>query len=272
MKLERQLGKALPDVSIKSLPTKYAGHAEELVYELATSHKKPLIISSSGDGGYHEVINGAMKAKKAKKVAITAVLPAGNANDHSRTMQERPLAEAIIAGKITAIDLLEVTIHTKGKKLVRYAHSYAGLGLTPVIATELNRHTLNAFRETWLVLTTFFKHRPFTIRHSNKLIILDSLIFTNINEMAKILTLAQDNKPDDGKFEVISFPHAHKFLLIKKLFRAATVGLQTTRRENTYSFEVIKKMPLQLDGEVTTLAAGARVKISAAPMALKTII
>lgn len=271
-KLESKLKKILPHLAIKAIPTKYAGHAEKLACSLASSRKKPLIVSSSGDGGYHEVINGIMAVSAKGGSAIAAVLPAGNANDHSRTMHKRPLWQAIQKGKVIKIDLLKVTIKSGGNTQVRYAHSYVGLGLTPAVATELNRHTLNAFKEISLLLKTFFKYRPFKIRRRNKITAFDSLIFANINQMAKVLTLSQKNKPDDGLFEVISFPHAHKLLLIRKLFRAATTGLQTTRRQKRYSFETIKKMPMQLDGEITRLAAGAEIEIVAVKKALRTIV
>lgn len=270
--LEKSLKETLRRVPIKCIATKYAGHAEELAYELAKSREKPLIISSSGDGGYNEVINGVMQAGRDGRSAICAVLPAGNANDHSRTMQDRPLWKAIKKGKVAKIDLLRVNIQSSESTVVRYAHSYVGLGLTPVIATELNRHTLNSFKESILVIKTFFKHRPFKIRRGSRTIRLDSLIFANINQMAKVLTLAKSNKPDDGQFEVISFPHGHKFLLIKKLFKAAAVGLKTTKRTDNYSFRIIKKMPMQLDGEVVPLAAGTKVQITAAKKILQTFV
>jgi diacylglycerol kinase family enzyme len=266
--LRRKLKKSLSKMYIECVPTQYAGHGEKLARDFSKKYKRPLIVSSSGDGGYNEVINGIMQANSQ---AISAVLPSGNANDHSRVMQDRPLYETIIKNKISKIDLLKVEI--KGKtRLVRYAHSYVGLGLTPVVATELNRHTLNAFRETWLVLKTFYKYRPFKIRYQNKTYTLDSLIFTNINEMAKILTLAPINRPDDGKFEIITFPHNRKLMLIRKLFKAATTGLAKTERRNKYQFTIIKDMPMQLDGEVLKVKKGSRVNVVSVKQVLSTIV
>lgn len=272
--LEKRLKKSLPKLPVETIPTRYAGHGEKLAYKLARGLRHPLIVSSSGDGGYHEVINGVMRAGGKTRRAVCAVLPAGNANDHSRTMHHAPLWQAIQKGKVTKIDLLKVTIEQPGHRQpdVRYAHSYAGLGLTPVIATELNRHSLNAFKEASLVLRMFFKYRPFEIRHKGKKLRFDSLIFANINQMAKFLTLAKKNRPDDGRFEVIAFPHAPKRLLVKKLLLAATIGLKTNHRERKYAFEVIKTMPMQLDGEVMRLAAGSKVQITAAKKALLTIV
>lgn len=271
--LQSKLNRAVPELSVTSIPTERTGHAEGIAYDIAVNEKSPLIISSSGDGGYNEVINGVMRAKGKGNTTVCAVLPAGNANDHSRTMQERPLWEAIKEGKVIDIDLLKVSVSpSQGKDMIRYAHSYAGLGLTPVVAVELNRHTLNAFKEMCLVLKTFFKHHPFKIYHDNKELTLDSLIFMNINQMAKVLTLAEENKPDDGLFEVVSFPHNHKLLLVYQLFKAATIGLKTTKRVRNYSFEVRKEMPIQLDGEVMFIKPGSRVSMLAIPRALKTII
>jgi diacylglycerol kinase (ATP) len=269
--LERELNKAMPKIEIQTVPTKYAGHARELAREIAESEKQPLVISSSGDGGYNEVVNGVMESGNDK--AICAVLPAGNANDHSRTMQDRPLSEAIIKGKPILIDLIKVSVKTSGQPIaIRYAHSYVGLGLTPVAATELNRHTLNSFREAVLVVRTFFKYRPFKIRHADKVIRLDSLLFANINQMAKVLTLAKENRPTDGKFEVILFPSKRKWKLIKRLTKAAATSLDTTKRRSKYTFSVIKKMPMQLDGEVMLLKAGSNVTVESAHKTLRTIV
>jgi diacylglycerol kinase (ATP) len=271
--LKAKLAEVLSDITVVCIPTKYAGHAEELAREIAESHPSPLIVSSSGDGGYNEVINGVMGAGEKAKSPICAVLSAGNANDHSRTMQDRPLWQAIAEGSATKIDLLKVIVSAdKSADTVRYAHSYAGLGLTPVMAVELNRHTLNAFKEMKLVLKTFFKYRPFKIRHEGKVLTLDSLMFMNINQMAKVLTLAEENKPDDGMFEMVAFPHGRKLLLIQQLLKAATVGLKTVKREKEYTFEVVRDMPMQLDGEVTNIKAGSRVRVISEPEALSTIV
>jgi diacylglycerol kinase family enzyme len=205
--------------------------------------------------------------------AICAVLPAGNANDHSRTLQEKPLSTQIINGRVTKIDLIEVAITSaKGKKVTEYAHSYVGLGLTPVVAAELNKKSLNALKELHIVVTTFFKYRPFKISHDGKTLRLDSQLFANINKMAKVLTLAPDNKPDDGKFEVIQFPAGRKLRLLKHLTQAAVTNLDKPNRTNKYEFTTLKRMPVQLDGEVTILQPQVKVVVKAAVKKLKTII
>lgn len=269
--LQKKLKRSLPKTNVECIATEYAGHAEKLAYDIAKQEKTPLIVSSSGDGGYNEVINGVMRA--GNNNCICAVLPAGNANDHSRTMRKQPLAAAIAKGTVTQIDLLKLDMKQSDKKRsTRYAHSYAGLGLTPIVAVELNRHTLNAFKEAMIVLKTFFRYRPFKIRQGDKVLRLDSLLFANINQMAKVLTLAPVNRPADGKFEVIVFPSGRKWRLMKRLAKAAAYHLENTTQADKYVFTVIKKMPMQIDGEVTYLQAGSTVTITSAYKALKTVI
>lgn len=261
---------SIPDIAVDCIATEYAGHAEKLAFDVARQERQPLIISSSGDGGYNEVVNGVMAAKNAQ--AICAVLPAGNANDHSRTMQSMPLEEAILKKNVTKLDLLEVSIDDGRQQTVRYAHSYVGLGLTPVVAVELNRGSLNALKESYIILKSFLKYRPFKIRHGNKVYKLDSLLFGNINQMAKVLTIAPKNRPADGKFEVVQFPSGHKWWLVKRLAQAALSKLKDIPSVSSYNFTVLKNMPMQLDGEVITLKTRSRVTIRSRPKRLTTII
>jgi diacylglycerol kinase (ATP) len=269
--LAEKLREAINKISIVCTATQYAKHAEKIAFEIAKNEKHPLIVSASGDGGYNEVINGVMKA--GNNGAICAVLPAGNANDHSRAMHDSSLLEAITQENIIQIDLLKINIrNSKGDGTIRYAHSYAGLGLTPVVAVELNRHTLNALRELVIILRTFLKYRPFKIRLNEGVVRLDSLLFCNINKMAKVLTLAPTNRPDDGKFEIISFPSGHKLQLIYRFTKAMTSRLAHPDRSDHYSFASLKKIPMQIDGEVTYLEANSQVKVEIDQKALKTLV
>lgn len=256
-----------PKVTVDLMPTKKAGHAWELARDAAALSGNPLLVSVSGDGGYNEVVNGVMES--GNNQAICAVLPAGNANDHSRTMQDGPLLELIKAGKTTRLDLIKVST---GGGVERYAHSYAGVGLTPVVAVELNKSNLNAIKELWLAIKVFYKYRPFTILHKGKKLRLNSLLFANINQMAKVLTLAKENRPDDGKFEIIVFPKDKKLELLKRLAISAVAGLDTSRRESRYTFKTLKDMPIQLDGEVMKLKAGTEVKVESIPGKLRTLV
>src|SRR4051812_13045559 len=61
--LQADLRSSLPGLAVRLLPTERAGHAIELAYGFAKKHKNPLIVAASGDGGYNEVINGALRAQ-----------------------------------------------------------------------------------------------------------------------------------------------------------------------------------------------------------------
>ncbi|HEX8182923.1 MAG TPA: diacylglycerol kinase family protein [Candidatus Saccharimonadales bacterium] len=271
--LHAVLQKKLPGVTTKLMPTQHGGHAIELAYEIAKTHKSPLIISASGDGGYNEVVNGAMRAVEEGSDPICAVLPSGNANDHARTMQDKPLAERIIADAVTRLELLEVTMTDDSNKTTsRYAHSYVGLGLTPTIAVELNKHTLNSFRETWIVLRTFWRLRPVVLRTAGHTSKVDSLICSVIPEMAKVLTLSDKAHPDDGMFEITTLPHNKKFMLVFRLLKGIFSHMGGTSRVHDYSCTVLEATPIQLDGEVMDLAANTELTISIRPAAIRTIV
>lgn len=270
--LARALRKASPDTPVHLRATKRAGHGEKLAYQCAKASKRPLVVSSSGDGGYNEVINGLLKAQSEGAQPVAAVLPAGNANDHSRTMHDdQPLHELILAQEERAIDVLKVEFQQNREHKTRYAHSYVGLGLTPLVAVELNKTDLNRLNELFIAIRTFMKFRPLRIRARGKKLVLDSILFTNIGQMAKTLTVAKNAKPYDGKFEVVTFPHEHKWALLKRLAKAQLLGLHQTRHYQSYMFELMKRAPAQLDGEVEFIDKGSIVTISVAHKALRTI-
>lgn len=263
---KKDLNKLRPDCEIILQKTTHAGHGEELGYKLAKKGADTLLISVSGDGGYHELVNGVMKAvDEGIRAPICAVLPGGNANDHYTTISDRTLFEAIEANALTKIDLLKVETDK-----VRYAHSYAGLGLTPLVAVELNKHKLSALKETWLALKTFWKFKPFKIIEDGKKSTFDSLIVANIGVMAKHLTLDPDSSLQDGKFEVLKWPHNHKLKLIKILVTAAFGKSQNPDSVKELSFTTVNKIPMQLDGELIELGPEQEVRITCLQKTLRT--
>ncbi len=272
-KLHDELKSKLAGVPLSLRPTDRAGHGEELAYDITKQAKNPLIISVSGDGGYNEVINGALRAaEELGAKPICAVHNAGNANDHHRTLQENPLIEAITDGKTQDIDLLKLDVVGSKASLTRYAHSYIGLGLTPAIADELNQQQLNRWRETLLVWKTFWRYTPITLEVEGERRQFDSLVFANINQMAKVLTLSKDGHPTDGKFEVIEMPHIRKIRLFIVAIRAALRDLGAQPRRKKYQFGVVEDVPLQLDGEVLQLHSGDTVTVHIAPQILRTVL
>jgi diacylglycerol kinase family enzyme len=256
-------------IPVERSPTDAAGHARTLARDAAATGR-PLVVSVSGDGGYNEVVDGVMQSEGTR--AVCAVLGAGNANDHRRTIRTRPLADAIVAGDVRRIDLLRLTVEGGTGPGTRYAHSYIGLGLTPIVAVDLEKGSKGSLREIVSVVRTFARFRPFTIRlESGEPRTFDSLVFANIDQMAKYAKLSDTGRPDDGRFEVITLPHTSKWKVLRVAVRAATRGLGAQATATRYHFVTLRPTPLQLDGELLVLEPDTAVRIDIAPGALATL-
>ncbi len=267
--LERDLTAELPDLQIDLLTTEYAGHARDLARSVAASGA-PLIVSVSGDGGYNEVVNGVMDVPASR--AVCTVLPAGNANDHHRSMTARPLAEAIREGRIRHIDLLRITFGGAHRGEVRYAHSYAGFGLTPLMAIGIEKGGKGKILELLSVARTLSHLKPFElVRADGATARFDSLILANISRMAKYGTVSESNHPDDGRFEVVTLPHSGRWKMALMTLRAVTLGLGHQPSVSSYAFATRDAVPCQIDGEVVHLPAATHVLVESARGALATI-
>lgn len=266
--LQERLAASDPGLPVELVETEHAGHAEELARDAVTAEAGTLVVSASGDGGYHEVVNGVVAAGR----GMAAVLPSGNANDHATATQHRPLAEAVhdlaAGAPATRIDLLEVS----GAGRTRVAHSYVGVGITPVAAAALNEHDLDAVKESLLVAKAFWGYRPMTIAHDGRRISLDSLVFANIDRMGKYAQLSEDSAPDDGRYETLLIPHRGKLRLIAEFLRVVSGRHEYRSRSEPYEFTVQSPMPLQLDGEVFHVDAGSTVTVRCLPGALSTAV
>lgn len=261
VELKSKLRKQLPDCKVELIATKHAGHAEELAYSIATSSKRPLIISSSGDGGYNEVINGAMKAKREGASPTVGLLPAGNANDHYRNLHDKELIDRIVQDDPIEIDILKIVGVSDGKRIERYAHSYIGFGLTPVVGNELNKTKLNFFSEVWIVIRLLFTIKSVRLKVGNKARYYESLICSNVDEMSKYMKISQPSSVTDGKFEVTIFKRRSKLRLILTLLKASFIGVKESAQISEYSLKTLGKTLAQADGEIIHLDANSDVQI-----------
>ncbi|MFC4372384.1 hypothetical protein [Citricoccus nitrophenolicus] len=90
--------------------------------------------------------------------------------------------------------------------------------------------------------------------------------------MAKYATLSEaDDRPADGMFEVVLFPHTAKWRVLLKAFRASTTGLGDQPSVARYEFTTLKPLPYQIDGEVRTAEANTRILVESAPSVLTVI-
>jgi diacylglycerol kinase (ATP) len=265
--LAKQLAERAPELPVQLRPTERAGHGREIARDAARAGR-PLVVSVSGDGGYNDVVNGLMDA--GADSAYAAVLAAGNANDHRRVTRERPLADGIVDGDVSKLDLLRMSVDDGREP--RYAHSYIGLGITPTVALELEKGGKGSIKEVISTIRTFSRFRPFQIETDSGTETFDSVIFANIREMAKFAVLSEEGRPDDGRFEVVVLRHTAKWRVLATAVRAAVRGLgpQPTARE--YQFKTVDPMPVQVDGEVSEFERGVAVTVEIVPGALHTVL
>lgn len=268
--LTRQLDGAV-DCNVTQVATEYSGHAEVLARHYAQHLHRPLLISVSGDGGYHEVVNGVMSSTGAVGV-VTSLYPAGNANDHYRMLSQESLSANLTNQEVSAIDLLRVEITQGSTQLQRFAHSYCGIGLTSHAGRTLNQHDLNLPKQAGLVLRSLFRAPSAIVQVAGKRKRYDSLVCANIGGMAKLLSISDASRVDDGVFEVIAFAHRSRLLALPLLLKAATVGIKEDYQAERLRFQALHDMPIQLDGEVYDIGAGAHVTITAQPQSLPCII
>lgn len=260
------------NLTVRIKRTTHAGHLEEIAREQARSGREIVLIASSGDGGYHELINGALSDPKSK--VITGVLPSGNANDHYSSLGSDDMAARLARREFARIDTIKVTAVQDGKAWARYAHSYAGLGVSAVAAEDMTRQRPNVLTEKWLLIKSLVTFRSAKIIPENHTHMhrYSSVIFANIPVMSKTLKVAQRSQPDDGKFEINRIRLVAKPWLLIMLLRAATVGLKSSKSIESYSFKTIYPTRIQLDGEVFVLDKDSDVRVESAHQNLRCVL
>lgn len=266
--LARELRK--DKVTVETRPTKHAGHGEEIAARLAKENKDVVLISSSGDGGYHEVINGALSTNKTK--LVVGVLPSGNANDHYSALVGGSLAKSVSGKKFRSIDTIKVTATINGKPWERHAHSYVGMGVTAVAAKRLTKERPNLLSEKWIVLHSLFSFKYVKLREGGDKKRYSSIIFGNIDRMSKVMKLSENASVSDGKFEMTSIRFHSKLRLITYLLTTATTGLKDSRSMKKFSCVTMRPLPIQLDGEVFTIDAGSKVVVESIKQNLRCVI
>lgn len=262
----------IPNQPIKLFATKHSGHGEEIAYSLAKKHHDPLIISSSGDGGYNEVINGLMKAQKEGARPIAGLLPAGNANDHHRNVTRGDLVDTISTEKPKKIDLLTIKGTYDDEDVFRYGHSYIGFGLTPHVGKELNKTKLNFITQIGAVARGLFAVHPVELIVDGKVKSYDSIIASNVDSMSKVLKISGPSRLTDGKFEVTIFTKRHKLKLIALLIHASISGVKEDFRTKKFTLKTVDETLVQIDGEVSAFDAETVVTIGIEKKVLRCIV
>lgn len=271
-KLKKELGEELKDTKVVLTATKHAGHAEKIGRQYGAKDKT-LLVSSSGDGGYNELINGVLSVKNA--TATVCVLPSGNANDHFHAVEGDDVAKSIISGKTRQIDVLQITGTRDGKPWSRYAHSYIGAGVTAYIGKKLTEADLNPINEKWLVVKYLVKFGHVSLRvdswNHTRFYRYGSFVIGNIDRMSKIITLDKESSITDGKFEVYAVLSRSFRGLLRALISASISGKKVNDRTSSISFVSKEKLEVQCDGEVSSLDAATEIVITNKQQSLRVV-
>jgi len=270
--LKETLVAQLADTKVLLRKTEYAGHAEEIGAEYATK-KGVLLVSSSGDGGYNELINGVLAVKN--NTVSVCVLPSGNANDHFNATQNDNLVDNIVAGKTTKIDVLRIDGIHDGTAWSRHAHSYIGAGVTAYVGKKLTEADLNPINEKWLVLKYLVKFSHVSLKVNSwghkKFYRYSSFVAANIDRMSKIIKLDRDSSVTDGKFEIYAIRSRSLGGLVRRLISASIVGKKVTDKVESIRFISRYPLEIQCDGEVFIIDKGRSIAITVELAVLKTV-
>lgn len=261
-RVEKHLG-----IPVEIVATLYRGHAEVLAREYAESDTRVMIVSCSGDGGYHEVVNGVLTSKHPS--TVLGLLPGGNANDHYAHMHAPQLLRRIARGQTTTIDVLRIR-SSRGWEC--YAHSYVGIGMTAELNEILQRYDFHPLREIGLVVKYIFRTRPVRIEVSGKKERYDSVLFFNTGRMSKFVKTGPNASIQDGKFELVLLKKGSATQIAQHVVRAATVGFRNARQLQKLSFTCRQDMPLQMDGEQRQLTQGETITVECLTQVLSCII
>ena len=259
-RLAAELRKAIPNPRLRLRPSKRPGHAEALTYRTALISRHALVISVSGDGGYHEVVNGAMRAKRVGRSVTVGLVPAGNANDQYANRHRGNVVKRIAEGDEDRVDLIQI----RARRMTRYGHSYIGIGITPQASEKLNARKLNPWEEIKIISNVLIHLTSVKIIVDGDLRHYNSLIFSNVRRMSKVIRVPR-HKGDDGKIEVSHIYHRNKLKLISSLAHAALFGLEADERVSSFDFRTIKQTAMQIDGEIVEVGAHTNVHIKVIP-------
>ncbi|KAI9598471.1 ATP-NAD kinase-like domain-containing protein [Syncephalis fuscata] len=131
----------LSGVNVTLLETKRAKHATEFVRELDLSQYDGLV-SVSGDGLYHEIVNGLLSREDWKKACQfpIGIIPAGSGNAMAVSV-DQPTPElattSAICGQVRPMDIMAIT--SLERQEVFYAHEMVTWSLVADIDIEADR-------------------------------------------------------------------------------------------------------------------------------------
>ena len=201
--------------SVKIIPTKYAGHAKEIVSHIDSCD---LVISVGGDGTFNEVVTGNMQRKKR---LLVANIPIGTTNDigsmfgYGKNFENN--LKLLMEGSVKDIDICNVND--------RPFVYVAGLGKFINIAYDTPRYLKKKFGYLAYLfegIKDFFKPIKnykvnYEVNGIKKTGYFSFILISNANRIAGINMFYKDVKLDDDQFEVLLCNFSTRRAVIKTL-------------------------------------------------------
>ncbi len=187
--------------NVRIIPTKYAGHAIEIVSHL---NNTDLVISVGGDGTFNEVVNGNMQRNTR---LLLANIPIGTTNDvgtmfgYGKSFEQN--LKSLLEGREQDIDICTVN----GSAFIYVA----GLGKFVNIAYDTPRYLKKKygyFAYIFEGVKDFFKPiKTYKVNYEvnglKKTGYFSFILISNANRIAGVNTFYKDVKLDDNQFEVL---------------------------------------------------------------------
>lgn len=201
--------------NVKIIPTKYAGHAKEIVSHL---EQCDLVISVGGDGTFNEVVTGNMQRKKR---LLVANIPIGTTNDvgtmfgYGKSFENN--LKLLMEGSKKNIDI--VTVNDRPFVYV------AGLGKFINIAYDTPRYLKQKFGYLAYLFEGFKDFfRPiksykvdYEVNGIKKTGYFSFILISNANRIAGLNMFYKDVKLDDNQFELLLCNFSTRRAIIRTL-------------------------------------------------------
>lgn len=240
--------------NVKIMPTRYAGHAKEIVSHLETCD---LVISVGGDGTFNEVVTGNMQRKNR---LLVANIPIGTTNDvgmmfgYGKSFENN--LKLLMEGSKKKIDI--VTVNDRPFVYV------AGLGKFINIAYDTPRYMKKKFGYLAYLfegVKDFF--RPiksykvdYEVNGLKKTGYFSFILISNANRIAGMNMFYKDVRLDDNQFELLlcNFPTRRSIIKALRLLidndpnNVSGIEFYKTSRVK-FKFEQYPKKAWCIDGE-----------------------
>ncbi len=176
----------------------------------ATENNADFIVIAGGDGTINEVVNGVMLSSKEKK-PVLGVFPCGTGDDFVKSLQPRPILDAIDEMNLQKVDLLRIkNFNDNNEANVRYCVNIADVGVSALTVKIVNgsaKRLGSALTFFVGAVKSFLKYKPIEVRvigddfeYKGKI---TTVVFANGKYFGGGMAIAPEAEINDGLIDVV---------------------------------------------------------------------